>query len=171
MPPRTTSKPLWSSGRSGLLHVAIGLALAVALVRLSSAAATDPHDALRRFSRPWQSGSRTTPDDARPFLGEWTSTLEGPSQLITLTIAIRIDGEKVLGTVASDLFAETKVDEITSTAKGIALRFRCEVWGYSGTMVLSLVPDDEHLDVELSLLNGQFNTSGVAKKKPAKVAA
>ena len=112
-----------------------------------------------------QTAPQTTPDEAKPFLGEWTSILDGPTQQITLAIAIKIDDGKVRGTVASDLFAETNVDEITSGDKGISLRFRRDLWGYSGAMLLKLVPDGDHLQVELTIMNGQFTTSGIARKK------
>jgi len=112
-------------------------------------------------------GTPATPDDARPFLGEWTSVLDGPSAPITVAIVVRIADGQIVGTVSSDMFAEVKVDEITNTQKGIALRFHCEVWGYSGAMVLSLVRDRDRLQVEFSILNGQFISNGVARRKPS----
>ncbi|HTM24118.1 MAG TPA: hypothetical protein VL225_02935 [Vicinamibacterales bacterium] len=65
-----------------------------------------------------RSGTRTTLEDARPFLGEWLTSADGPSGAYSLAVGIRTDGEHVVATVSSDLLDDGWIDEVTTVRKG-----------------------------------------------------
>lgn len=70
----------------------------------------------------------------------------------------------MLATVKSELLGDNRVQEITSTVKGIELRYAGELWGYTGPVVVSLVRKGDELQEDFSILNGFFEFSGVATK-------
>jgi hypothetical protein len=109
--------------------------------------------------------TRITPDEAKPFVGEWTSRVEGPSGPINFLIDVKVEDGKVLATITSDLMGESTVQDITSTGKEISLRYTAELWGYSAPVMVILVPHGDWLDAEFALMNRQFEFSGIAIRK------
>ena len=72
-----------------------------------------------------------TADEAKPFLGAWTSTMDGPAGPINFRIALDVDDGKVIARVSSDLMSESMVADIIRTERGIALHYMADLWGYS----------------------------------------
>jgi hypothetical protein len=107
---------------------------------------------------------RATADEARPFLGQWTSIVEGPSGPTNVRIEVRVSEGLVHATVDSDLMGENEVQDITNAGRGIALRYATELWGYSSVVVIVLVPRGEQLAADFSLMNGQFQFSGLLRR-------
>ncbi len=108
-----------------------------------------------------------TLDEATPFLGAWTSTMEGPAGPIHFRFALNVEDGKVVATVSSDLMNERRVQDITKTEKGIALRYTDELWGYSAPLVMTLTPERDTLQANVLVMQGQFQLSGVATKQAA----
>ena len=115
--------------------------------------------------QPARALTRTTPDEAKPFLGEWTSVVVGPAGPIDVIIEIKVDEGKVVATVSTDVMGDNEVEDITTTEKGITLHYTVEFWGYSGPMVLRLASRGQHLQADFSLMDGWFAFGGVATKR------
>jgi hypothetical protein len=107
-----------------------------------------------------------TLDEAAPFLGAWTSTMEGPAGPINFRIALNMEDGKVVATVSSDLISERRVRDITKTEKGISLRYTAELWGYSAPLVMTLAPERDELQANVLVMQGQFQLSGMATRQP-----
>ena len=107
-----------------------------------------------------------TVEEATPFLGRWTSTIDGPSGPIIFTIAVDRDSSKVIARVSSDLMGDARVDDIIRTERGIALRCTMDMWGYSVPIVLTLTALGETLQTDVLLMQGQFVLGGVATRQP-----
>jgi hypothetical protein len=121
----------------------------------------------------WETGARpvmaapsgTTPAEASPFLGVWTSQVHGPGGLTTFIIEVRLAGDKVLATVNSDLMPEKPIEDITTSEQGITLRYTGDLWGYSVPVVVVLAPDRDQLHAAFSIMNGWFVFDGAATRK------
>lgn len=111
--------------------------------------------------------ARTTPEDARPYLGRWTSVVEGPSGPASVRIDVRVIGGLVLAAVKSDLMGENDVRDVTNAGRGIALRYASELWGYTSRVEIVLVPRGERLAADFSLMDGQFRFSGLLTRSEA----
>jgi hypothetical protein len=109
--------------------------------------------------------SRTTPAEAKPFLGVWSSRVEGPGGLTTFVIEVKLAGDRVLATVNSDLMPEKPIEDITTSEQGITLRYTGDLWGYSVPVVVVLAPDRDHLYADFSIMNGWFVFGGPATRK------
>jgi hypothetical protein len=81
--------------------------------------------------------TRTTADEAKRFVGEWRSLVDGPSGSTHFRIAIKVIEGKVLAVVTSELMGKNEVHDITNTEKGIALRYTSALWGYWAPVVLT----------------------------------
>lgn len=108
---------------------------------------------------------RTPPDNAGPFLGEWTSIVDGPSGPLTFALALKVREGKIVATVDSDLLGRHEVEEITASDQGIALRYSADLWGYSGRVVVILIRRGEQLAADFSIMNGQFQFSGLLTRQ------
>ena len=91
--------------------------------------------------------------------------MEGPSGPTNVRIAVRVSEGLVLATVVSDLMGENEVQDITNAARGVALRYATELWGYSSRVVIVLVPRGEQLAADFSIMNGQFPFSGMLRRR------
>ena len=108
----------------------------------------------------------TTRGEAQPFLGLWTSLVQGPAGPTDVTIEITVDEGKVVVTVGSDVMGENRVEHIT-TENGIALHYTAALWGYSAPIVLMLSSEGDRFRADFSIMNGWFDFGGVATKKQA----
>ena len=54
--------------------------------------------------------------------------------------------------------------EIKSIENGISLRYTGELWGYLAPVGLRLIPHANGLQVNFTIMNGQFEFSGVATR-------
>ena len=109
-----------------------------------------------------RAGARTTVDEAQPYLGEWSSVVDGPSGQTNFIIEIRVNDNKVLATVRSELMGENQVQDITNTENGIALRYTGALWGYSTPVVFTVVANGDVLHEEISIW--WFQLRGIGKR-------
>jgi len=109
--------------------------------------------------------SRTTLAEAKPFVGVWSSRVEGPGGLTTFIIEVKLAADRVLATVNSDLMPEKLIEDITSTEQGITLRYTGDLWGYSVPVVVGLTADRDQLHTDFSIMNGWFVFGGLATRR------
>lgn len=106
-----------------------------------------------------------TPEDAKPFLGLWTTTLESPQGPLAFDIDVHLDSGDPGATVSNSLVGESAVTDVTKAGSALVLRYVVDVQGMQVSVVISLVPEDEQLKAHFSFLDGQFATSGIATRK------
>jgi hypothetical protein len=142
----------------------IEMAIALQGLLLSGVGCMTGHQVFRgtKTFQPPGAQRRPTADQAKPFLGEWTSIVDGPSGPTSFIIEITVTEGRVLATVKSDLMGENQVHDITETDKGIALRYTGSLWGYSAPVVLTLVANGDELQEDFSIWWFQFR--GVGRK-------
>jgi hypothetical protein len=107
---------------------------------------------------------RTTPDQAKPFLGEWMSLVEGPSGPVTFLIQVKVAEGTVVATVSSELMGPNTVQDVSNTENGISLRYTGELSGYSANAVVILTPHGINFRW---ISGGRCEFSGIATKKPS----
>jgi hypothetical protein len=106
-----------------------------------------------------------TAEDAKPFLGAWTTTFDSPQGPVTFDIEVHMDTGDPGATVKNDLIGESPVTDVTKNGSALVLRFIVDVQGMQIPVVISLVPDGDKLKADFSFLDGQFAASSVATRK------
>src|SRR5262245_60008326 len=81
--------------------------------------------------------AHTTPEEAKPYLGEWTSRVIGPSGPIDFLVEIKVTGGEVRAKISSALLVENEIRGITTTDKGIVVKYTGEIWGYVWHVVVT----------------------------------
>ena len=140
------------------LSVSIGIILVVASAELSAA-----HRASRQPTQP--APTIATVADAKPFLGNWTTTFDSPQGPATFDIEINVDSGDPGATVKNALIGESTVTDVTKAGTSLVLRYVVDVQGTQVPVEISLAPDGENLKADFSFLGGQFAASSIATRK------
>jgi hypothetical protein len=106
-----------------------------------------------------------TPEDAKPFLGSWTTTFDSPQGPVTFDIEVNLDSGDPGATVKNALIGESTVTDVTKSGTSLILRYVVDVQGTQVSVDISLAPDGENLKANFSFLGGQFAASSVATRK------
>jgi hypothetical protein len=106
-----------------------------------------------------------TADDAKPFLGRWTTTFDSPQGAITFDIEIHLDTGDPGATVSNSLIGDAEVTDVTKSGPALILRYVAEVQGMKVPVSISLVPEGETLNASFSFLDGEYAASSVATRK------
>jgi hypothetical protein len=144
---------------SPLLSAFIGVTLvAAATVGLSAA-----HHASPQAAQP--TATIATVEDAKPFLGSWTTTFDSPQGAVTFDIDINVDSGDPGATVKNALIGESTVTDVTKAGTALILRYEVNVQGTQVSVDISLVPEGENLKANFSFMGGQFAASSLATRK------
>jgi hypothetical protein len=106
-----------------------------------------------------------TVEDAKPFLGNWTTTFDSPQGPATFDIDINVDSGDPGATVKNALIGESTVTDVTKAGNSLILRYEVNVQGTQVSVDISLVPDGENLKANFSFMGGQFAASSLATRK------
>jgi hypothetical protein len=106
-----------------------------------------------------------TAEDAKPFLGLWTTTFDSPQGAITFDIEIHLDTGDPGATVSNSLIGEAEVNDVTKAGASLVLRYVADVQGTQVSVSISLVPEGETLKADFSFMDGQYAASSVATRK------
>lgn len=106
-----------------------------------------------------------TAEDAKPFLGRWTTTFESPQGAVTFDIDLHMDTGDPGATVSNSLIGDAEVTDVTKAGASLVLRYVAEVQGTQVPVSISLLPDGETLKAEFSFMDGQYAASSVATRK------
>jgi hypothetical protein len=106
-----------------------------------------------------------TVEDAKPFLGNWTTTFESPQGPATFDIEVHLDSGDPGATVSNAIIGQSTVTDVTKAGTSLVLRYVVDVQGTQVPVAISLVPDGETLKANFSFLDGQFTASSVATRK------
>jgi hypothetical protein len=106
-----------------------------------------------------------TAEDAKPFLGRWTTTFDSPQGAVTFDIEIHLDTGDPGATVSNSLIGDAEVSDVTKAGASLVLRYVAEVQGTQVPVSIALVPDGETLKADFSFMDGQYAASSVATRK------
>ena len=107
-----------------------------------------------------------TPADAAPFVGDWTLTLQGPNGPGTFELSVKIEKEKVLAEIASEMLPKQPITSITMAAKTLVLGYSFQWEGNPVDAVVSLTPAaDDKMTAQIDFAGGAYVMTGTAAKK------
>ena len=110
-----------------------------------------------------------TPADAAPFLGAWTVKGESPVGPFTNVVTVKVEGEKIVGTVSSDLQPTAQFSDVQKTGVVLVVRYQFQYQGMDVPAVLTLTPKaaaKDQLDAYFSFAGGSFEMTGIGTKTP-----
>ena len=143
-----------------------GRRMAVAYSRvIVVAAAAASLNAAQASAQPTQAPTVATVEDAKPFLGNWTTTFDSPQGPATFDIEIHVDSGDPGATVSNAMIGASKVTDVTKSGTSLILKYVVDVQGTQVPVVISLAPDGQNLKADFSFLDGQFAASSVATRK------
>ena len=146
-------------GHRGLVRAYVAAFLAALAIAGPSAA--------RESSAPSAQAQSTiaTPEDAKPFLGKWTTTFDSPQGAVTFDLEIHLDTGDPGATVSNSLIGDADVSDITKAGVALLLRYVAEVQGTQVPVSISLVPEGETLKADFSFMGGEYAASSVVTRK------
>jgi hypothetical protein len=104
-------------------------------------------------------------EDAKPFLGLWTTTFDSPQGSITFDIDVNLDAGDPGATVSNSLIGDAAVSDVTKAGDSLVLKYVAEVQGTQVPVAISLLRDGETLKANFSFMDGQYTASSVATRK------
>lgn len=113
-----------------------------------------------------EQAAQATPADAAPFVGDWTLTLQGPNGPGTFDLSVKLENEKVLAEIASEMLPKQPITNITMAAKTIVLGYSFTWEGNPVDAVVSLTPAAEgKTTAQIDFAGGAYVMTGTAAKK------
>ena len=107
-----------------------------------------------------------TAADAAPFVGDWTLTLQGPNGPGTFDVSVKVEGEKVLGEIASEMLPKQPITNVTIADKSLVLGYSFQWEGNPVEAVVSLTPAAEgKATAQIDFAGGAYVMTGTAAKK------
>lgn len=108
-----------------------------------------------------------TPDDAKPFLGDWSVAGESQMGPFLVNVSVKVAEGKVVAEISSDIQPLTPVNDVTKNGTNLVLRYSFQYEGNDIPAVLTLTPKADKLDAVFSFADGAFEMGGVGTKKAA----
>jgi hypothetical protein len=109
---------------------------------------------------------QATPADAAPFVGDWTLTLQGPNGPGAFDLSVKVEGEKVLAEIASEMLPKQPITSITMADKTMVLGYSFTWEGNPVEAVVSLTPAAEgKTTAQIDFAGGSYVMTGTAAKK------
>lgn len=142
------------------LALLVGFEYGVSSGRVANAQAPTPQPVAAPQAMP------ATPESAKAFLGEWTTTLQAPSGPSTFAIAIKADGGKLGATVGNDRLGQSQVSAIVKRGDSLVLTYSIDMGGNAIGVAITLTPDKDKVAAKFSFADGQFEMDGIATKSP-----
>ena len=107
-----------------------------------------------------------TPTDAAPFVGDWTLTLQGPNGPATFDLSVKVEGEKVVGEISSEMMPKQPIADVTLADKSLVLAYSFQWEGNPVAAVVSLTPAAEgKTTAQIDFAGGAYVMTGTAAKK------
>ncbi|HWJ55158.1 MAG TPA: hypothetical protein VNR90_03055 [Vicinamibacterales bacterium] len=113
-----------------------------------------------------QAPAPVTAADAAPYLGEWTLALQGERGPATFNLSVKVENEKVVADVSSDVQAAQKISTISKTPKSLVLSYFFPYEAQQIDAVISLTPGAEgKVAAQIDFAGGAYTMTGTATKK------
>jgi hypothetical protein len=106
-----------------------------------------------------------TAEDAKPFLGRWTTTFDSPQGAVTFDIDIHLDTGDPGASVSNSIIGDAEVSDVTKAGDALVLRYVAEVQGTQVPVSISLLAQGHTLKADFSFLGGEYAASSVATRK------
>jgi len=138
----------------------LSMALIGSLLAMPATAASD--SSLAAFMQ----ASQVTPQQAAPFIGDWTLALQGPNGPGTFAVSLKVEKEKVVGEVSSDQLPKLPVTSISIADKSLVLGYTFNWEGNAVEAVITLTPGAEgKTAAQIDFAGGAYVMTGTAVKK------
>lgn len=138
----------------------LSMALIGSLLAMPTVAASDSS-----FVAFTQAG-QVTPQQAAPFIGDWTLALQGPNGPGTFAVSLKVEKEKVVGEVSSDQLPKLPVTSISMADKNLVLGYSFTWEGNPVEAVITLTPGTEgKTAAQIDFAGGAYVMTGTATKK------
>lgn len=138
--------------------------LSCALV--AGVATTPPVTVAASASSVSQQARPATAADAAPFVGDWTLTLQGPDRAATFDLSVKLEGDKVLGDIASEALPKQPITNVSIAEKSLVLAYSFQWEGNPVAAVVSLTPAAEgKTTAQIDFAGGAYLMTGTAAKK------
>jgi len=109
---------------------------------------------------------QVTPQQAAPFIGDWTLALQGPNGPGTFAVSLKVEKEKVVGEVSSDQLPKLPVTSISMADKNLVLGYSFTWEGNPVEAVITLTPGTEgKTAAQIDFAGGAYVMTGTATKK------
>ena len=109
---------------------------------------------------------QATAADAAPFVGDWTLTLQGPNGPGAFDLSVKVEGEKVLAEIASEMLPKQPITSLTMADKAMVLGYSFTWEGNPVEAVVSLTPGAEgKTTAQIDFAGGAYVMTGTAAKK------
>jgi hypothetical protein len=144
--------------------VALGmLSLTVAVTGLSSRSLIAAQSAASPAEAP--KVAPLTAADAKPLLGDWIIAAESPQGPVTFTLTLKSDAAQTVGTISSDMMAETPISDIAKYGDSVLLRYSFDYQGNPISAVITLTPSGDTMKAVFDFADGAFTMPGTATRK------
>jgi hypothetical protein len=111
-----------------------------------------------------------TPADAKPFLGDWALTLQGPNGPGNFDLTVKVEEQKVVGEISIPTGEMPKnfIPDVAMNDKTMELRYTFDYQGNSVPAVVSLTPAaDGKINAQIDFAGGAYLMTGTAARKAA----
>jgi hypothetical protein len=108
--------------------------------------------------------------DAKPFLGDWNVVGESPMGPFTTAVSVKVEADKVVASVSSDMQPLTAITEISKSGESLILAYSFSFEGNAIPALLTLTPKADKLDASFDFAAGAFVMTGVGTKAAAPAA-
>ena len=107
-----------------------------------------------------------TPQQAAPFIGDWTLALQGPNGPGPFAVSWKVEKEKVVGEVSSDQLPKQPVTSISMADKSLVIGYSFNWEGNAVEAVITLTPGAEgKTAAQIDFAGGAYVMTGTATKK------
>jgi len=112
-----------------------------------------------------------TPAQAAPFVGEWSAPVTSVMGPATFSVSVKVDAGRVVATVGSGMGEPVPASEMYLSGKNLFLKYASSFQGMSIPGLVAMTPDGSDMLLTISILDGQAEMAGRAKKGGAVSAA
>ena len=109
-----------------------------------------------------------TPDNAAPFLGNWTLNGTGANGPASFALTVKAEGGKVLAEISGPQMPRQPITDISKTSTALVLAFSFDYQGQPIPVALTLTPADGKIGVHMDFAAGAYILEGAATKAESK---
>ncbi|HKT79569.1 MAG TPA: hypothetical protein VJP86_05080 [Vicinamibacterales bacterium] len=123
--------------------------------------------AVALFALPRPAAAQLKPEDAAKFIGGWALGLDTPQGAMTMTLTVKNDDGKVVGSIVSDLAPEPQtITDITKDGESLVLKYMLDFQGQGIPAKIVMTPAGDAMGANFDFADGQFvlPASSVTKK-------
>lgn len=119
------------------------------------------------LSAPLQAGpamAAATPENAAPFLGNWTLAGDGPNGSVTFVLAVNADAGKVVAEISGEVMPKIAITDVSKTPTALFLAFNFDYQGSPVPVALTLTPADGKIAMNMDFAGGAYVVVGGATR-------